>query len=311
MDPAGRPGSAVEVRAELESLAVPAAVGSAPAPERSPGPVRIPRWALPAALSLVMIVAGGAWLGRRHPAVPGAAPAPAPAVAGIPAPLPGNTAGELYVRATETRSGPRERIAFSFEPGEEQLNVHAGTWTLEGGRLHAVQAGNETDEETLVPRTYVAHRYFARDDLALEASISLKDVSGRFGLPAGVQQFAELSYRVRDLQVSVMAPRGGTYRLVWRYLSDKGREVEGTSAADLAFDEVPVEETEAPARVKLVLRAEGGGVVAEGFVNGRRFADVPLPGFSGRPGKLALGCRNLECWFSDVAAEGRPEPPQR
>ena len=311
-DPAGRPGSAAELRVELEPLAASGQGSPASLPARPAWPGRPPRWALAAAGGLaVALVAGGAWLGRGRPPAQPAAQAPPVQEAVLPAALPANTAGELHVRSEDMRVGTRERVVFTFEPGEEQLNVHAGTWTLEGGRLHAVQAGNETEEETLVPRTYVAHRYFAREDVALEASISLKDVSSRYGLPAGVQQFAEVSYRVRDMQVSVMAPRGGTYRLVWRYLSDKGREVEGTSAADLAFDEIPVEEGDVPAKVRLVLRREGDGAVAEGFVNGRRFADVPLPGFTGKPGKVALGCRNLECWFSGVVAEGRPALPER
>lgn len=310
-DPAGRPASAAEVRGALEALAataVPAAAaaGSAPVGRRRPLALA---WG---AASVLLVVGAGLalWAVRGGTGTPPEAPAPrdAPAAA---APFPANTPGELHVRAEESREGGRERLAVSFEPGEEQLNVHAGTWTLEEGRLHALQAGNETDEPTIIPRTYLAHRYFAREDAAVEVEVALQDVSRRYGLGPGVQQFAEVSYRVRDVQVSAMGPRGGTWRLVWRYVSDTGREVDGTSAGDLAFDESPVEEGGVPAKVKLSLRREDGGTVAEGFVNGRRFAEAHLPGFTGKPGKVALGCRNLECWFRGLGVEGRPGTQER
>jgi len=297
-DPAGRPASASEVLVELEALC---ATNGKPVGAAAPGKEGRTAWGMGAGLLVLAAVFAGVAF-RPSPAV---APPPAPVAQPAPVQLPGNTAGELYVKTVGSRQGARERLAFAFEPGEEQLNVHAGTWTLDQGRLHAVQAGNETQEDTLIPRTYVAHRYLAREDAVLEAEVALQDVTRRYGLSADVQQFAELSYRVRDVQVSVMGPRGGTWRLVWRYLSDTGREVDGTSAGDLAFDEIPVEEGATPVKVKLSLRKADGGTVAEGFVNGRRFAEAHLPGFTGKPGKVALGCRNLECWFGGLGVEGR------
>jgi serine/threonine-protein kinase len=53
--------------------------------------------------------------------------------------------------------------------------------------------------------------------------------------------------------------------------------------------------------------------MVEAYVNNARFAYKMLPGLEGRVGKVALGCRNLACSFSNLKVQGvlveRPKRP--
>jgi serine/threonine-protein kinase len=59
-----------------------------------------------------------------------------------------------------------------------------------------------------------------------------------------------------------------------------------------------------PFRVRLQLKRKKNGVMAEAYVNNVRFAYKMLHGLEGRVGKVALGCRNLSCSFSNLTVLG-------
>jgi serine/threonine-protein kinase len=103
-------------------------------------------------------------------------------------------------------------------------------------------------------------------------------------------------------------------RLSWRYLLEDGEEVVGNSSQDLenlTADEMPVP-TKGPFKVRLQLKRKKNGVMAEAYVNDRRFAYKMLHGLEGRVGKVALGCRNLSCSFSQLKVQGiAAERPKR
>ena len=57
-------------------------------------------------------------------------------------------------------------------------------------------------------------------------------------------------------------------------------------------------------KIKLVLRRQKDGTLAEAYLNGERFARKLLKGMSNQTAKIALGCRNLHCEFDDLAIAG-------
>ncbi|WP_223646678.1 serine/threonine-protein kinase [Corallococcus sp. EGB] len=230
---------------------------------------------------------------------------PAPAVQHFPP----NTEGEVFASLKLTPPAPGSddtTLELGFEPGEEEINVHSGTWTLDQGELRAVQAGREADGK-LVPRAYLAHRYFTSDDFTAEVLMDVKALGKQWSVEEDGQHFGELAFRIRDVQVSVFAIPDAGMRLSWRYFSpEDGHEVVGNSAEDtknLVQDEMPVPK-QGPFLVKLQLKKQKSGVRVDAFLNKKLFASKVLPGFEGRVGKLALGCRNLQCTFDDLKVVG-------
>ncbi|MBM7116129.1 serine/threonine-protein kinase [Archangium primigenium] len=224
-------------------------------------------------------------------------------------PWPANTNGDLFVGAVvDELSDGRARVGVDFILGEENINAHAGTWSLQDGHLHVLQGGNDASGGQLIPRAYLAHRYFSSDDFSAEAVMSAKPL-GR-GYPRedpDAQHYAELSFRVTGMQVSIYAIPNAGMRLSWRYTTTDGRAVAGNSSqdvADLVQDETPM--PAGPFRVKLTLKKMKNGVEAEAFINGSSepFARKFLEGFQGRSAKVAMGCRNLECTFDDLVVRG-------
>jgi serine/threonine-protein kinase len=59
--------------------------------------------------------------------------------------------------------------------------------------------------------------------------------------------------------------------------------------------------------LRLTARKDGD-VTVEGFSNGARFAKKVLPGLAGQVGKVAVGCRNLQCRFDNLAVKGQVAP---
>ncbi|RKI46586.1 serine/threonine protein kinase [Corallococcus sp. AB049A] len=246
-------------------------------------------------------------------------PPPPPA----PVHFPANTEGEVFAGLKLTPPAPGSEDAtleLGFEPGEEEINVHSGTWTMDQGELRAVQAGREADGNKLVPRAYLAHRYFTSDDFTAEVLMDVKPLGKEWSVEEDGQHFGELAFRIRDVQVSVFAIPDAGMRLSWRYFSpDDGHEVVGNSAEDtknLVQDEMPVPK-HGPFLVRLQLRKQKSGVRVDAFLNKKLFASKVLPGFDGRVGKLALGCRNLQCTFDDLKVVGplqerpaRRSPPE-
>ncbi|MFL5353341.1 serine/threonine-protein kinase [Archangium sp.] len=223
-------------------------------------------------------------------------------------PWPANTDADLFASAmVEELVNGRVRLGVDFVPGEEELNAHAGTWKLVDGRLQVLQGGNDAGGGQLIPRAYLAHRYFSSDDFSAEVLMSAQALGKGYTEDPDAQHYAELSFRVTGLQVSVYAIPDAGMRLSWRYTLANGREVVGNSAQDereLVQDETPV--PPGPFRVKLQLRKNGSGVEVSAYLNGGEepFAHKFLEGLQGHSAKVALGCRNLACSFDDVVVRG-------
>ncbi|RKG95039.1 serine/threonine protein kinase [Corallococcus sp. CA053C] len=222
---------------------------------------------------------------------------------------PPNTEGEVFsgLKLTPpTGDGTASTLEVGFEQGTEELNVHSGDWRMVDGELQVQQGGMETDGERLVPRAYLAHRYFISDDFTAEVLMDVKPLGREFTVEEDAQHFGELAFRIRDVQVSVFAIPDVGMRLSWRYFSEDGREVVGNSADDtrnLVGDEMPLPR-QGPLLVRLQLKKQKNGVRVDAFLNKKLFASKMLPGFEGRVGKLALGCRNLKCTFDDLKVVG-------
>ncbi|RKH37096.1 serine/threonine-protein kinase [Corallococcus sicarius] len=219
---------------------------------------------------------------------------------------PPNTEGEVFAGlklTPPTGNGTASTLEVGFEQGTEELNVHSGNWRMQDGELQVEQGGMETDGNRLVPRAYLAHRYFISDDFTAEVLMDVKPLGREFSVEEDAQHFGELAFRIRDVQVSVFAIPDVGMRLSWRYISSEdGREVVGNSADDtrnLVGDEMPLPR-HGPLLVRLELKKQKNGVRVDAFLNKKRFATKILPGFEGRVGKLALGCRNLKCTFDDL-----------
>jgi serine/threonine-protein kinase len=234
-------------------------------------------------------------------------------------PWPTNTNKELFVASSFTEPsapGGLARFEQTFDAGKEEMNAWSGTWRLVDGELRVEQGGNDTGGRLkLVPRAYVARRYFSSDDFTAEVLMDVKPLGPEYpSQPADAQHYGELAFRIKDLQVSAFAIPGVGMRLSWRYFKAEGEELVGNSAQDqedLVQDEVPVPAT-GPFLVKLQMKKRKGGVEVEATLNGVRFARKLLPGLEGKVGKVALGCRNLACTFDDLKVRAIPMPrPKR
>ncbi|NTX54376.1 serine/threonine-protein kinase [Myxococcus sp. CA039A] len=235
-------------------------------------------------------------------------------------PFPPNTYGEAFTSssvALAQKPGGETRFGVTFEgQGTEELNLHSGRWVIEEGELRAWQGGLDASGRRLVPRAYVAHRYFAADDFDAQVLMDVKPLGDEYPEEPDAQHYGELSFRIKDLQVSAFAIPGVGMRLAWRYFTEDGHEVVGNSAQDtdgLVEDEMPLPST-GPYFVRLKLSPKAEGVVlAEGFLGKQRFARKLLPGLKNRVGKVAVGCRNLACTFDDLSVKGqlKERPPRQ
>ncbi|HEX8704218.1 MAG TPA: serine/threonine-protein kinase [Myxococcaceae bacterium] len=226
-------------------------------------------------------------------------------------PWPVNSDGELFVQSqvvAPEKAGGTSRMLVKFIQGEEEMNVWSGSWRLNNGQLEVLQGGSEVGPKgRFLPRAYVAHKYFSSDDFTAEVMMDVKPLGPEFGDEPDAQHFGELTFRIKDLQVSAFAIPDVGMRLSWRYLMEDGQEVVGNSAQDLenlTADEMPMP-TQGPFKVRLQLKRKKNGIMAEAFVNDVRFAYKMLPGLEGRVGKVALGCRNQACTFSGLAVQGQ------
>jgi serine/threonine protein kinase len=258
------------------------------------GPEKVPRLTISTGSGEVVLGPGGS----------------AAEATGAKKPSTGNSYDEVMSAAEASPlEGGRTQLALSFAPGEEELNVHSGEWGLADGKLTAVQAGNDTDGQRLVPRAYVAHRYFSTDDFDAEVDVTLRDVRDRYEVADDVQRFGELALRIKDLQVSAFAIPGVGMRLGWRYYTPSGEEVAGNSARDLELlveDEMPTPPDGSTFRLRLQLRRAKDAVAVTAYLNGHAFARKMLPGLQGKVGKVAVGCRNYECAFANLVVRGKP-----
>jgi serine/threonine protein kinase len=217
-------------------------------------------------------------------------------------------------------------LTVDFGPGPagagEAIGAHAGHWAIDQGALSAIQYGLVTDPEgpaSVIPRAYLSDRYYSSDEFEAEVDVVLEPLTTEFPpLAPDEQRFAELSFRIKDTQVSVFAIPDvpglapvDEMRLMWRYFLPDGTEVVGNSAKD-QVNQMMEDSCTVPHqkfRVRLTLAQQrNGSVNVEGFVDGKRFSRKVLAGLSGRTGKVALGCRNLHCRFSNLLVKGRPMP---
>lgn len=204
-------------------------------------------------------------------------------------------------------------LTFDEQADGEELNLRCGMWKMEDGTLSALQYGDSTDDEVLRPRAYVAKRYLKSDRLDLSADMELAPLPDEFPLVNEDRdpRFGQLTFRIRDMNVSLHAIPGEGLGLDWHYFKPDGSEVEGsTSDAKSMRDTARVPEERFRVRM-LMTPMKNGDVSVEAWVNGHRFAHVVLPDFGGTVGKVAVGCRNLSCRFDNLSVKGvevaRPE----
>ncbi|MBL0694348.1 serine/threonine protein kinase [Comamonas sp. JC664] len=236
----------------------------------------------------------------------------------VPAVLPPNTYGEVFSSmsiAEPAKPGGTSRLELGFNEGTEEVNVHSGQWTMVDGELRALQAGKETNGRRLVPRAYIATRYFSSNDFTAEVLMDVDRLGPEYPEDPDAQHYGELAFRIKDTQVSAFAIPNVGMRLAWRYFTPDGREVVGNSAQDtdaLVEDEMPLP-AHGPYQVRLQLRRNSSGVLVEAFLNNERFARKLLVGLEDHVAKVALGCRNLSCSFDDLKVRGHlmPRPVRR
>lgn len=206
------------------------------------------------------------------------------------------------------------RLKLNFDIADpnngEPLSVQSGRWSLGNGVLQATQYGEPTVAGSLVPRAYIKDRYWVSDDFDASVDVEMAPLSASFPPvdPETEQRFAELAFRIKDLQVSIFAIPGTDLRLGWRYFTPDGVERQGNSTRDL--DGAPgAEAVKVPAgrfRLRLKLaKTKKGDVEVQAWVDKTRFVSTVLPGLGGQVGKLALGCRNMVCRFDDVEVQGK------
>jgi serine/threonine protein kinase len=226
--------------------------------------------------------------------------------------------------ASRKEEGRTVSVSFGVASAEtgEAISAHAGHWALDDGALTAIQYGEVTDPDgavTVIPRAYLADRYFASDEFEAEVDVQYEPLSPEFPpLANDAQRFVELSFRIKDTQVSLFAipdvpglPPVDEMRLMWRYFTPDGTEVVGNSAKD-QVDQMMEDHSSVPKakfRMRLMLQAQRNGQVnVEGLVDGKRVSRKSLAQLGGRTGKVALGCRNLQCRFSNFVVRGKPMP---
>lgn len=207
-------------------------------------------------------------------------------------------------------------VTFDALDGGELINFHEGLWSLDKGTLSAIQYGDALSRDILVPRAYVGNRYYVSDRLEMAVDMEVAPLTNEFP-PVDfetAQHFAELAFRINDLNVSLYAIPGDGMRLGWRYFKRDGQKEDGNSDFDVReLQADPMKVPKGTFRAKLVMTPlKNGDMNVEASANGRRFARVVLPGFSGYVGKVALGCRNQMCRFDNLTVKGTPgQRPER
>ncbi len=317
-DPGARPGDAKQLAAVLEAVTPPAAGVTTSRPKLAtnlaapPGtsqllPPRSRPWK-----AGVAVLGALALLGVTLKFLPGEGEA---AAARAPAWYHDSDGVVVYSKRSTTEGGLR--LDFTEEEGGERLNLRCGQWSMTDGVLSAVQDGDASSTDVLRPRAYVAERYYLSDGLELSVDLQVEPLPSEFPVVdyRSQQHFAEVAFRIRDTVLSVYAipqDRAGM-RLVWHYFDRAGREESGSSVEKVdALQKDPMRVPQGRFQVRLKLTPQpGGDVLAEAWANNRNFARELLPGFGGKVGKIALGCRNHACSFDNLIIKGAEttQPP--
>jgi serine/threonine protein kinase len=309
-EPDARPKRALDIALALEALTPVSGVGSPSRPPAGSAPA-IPGaasgWRTGAIVLGALLLMGVAL--KLWPATPGGPSAPTALPAWYE-----DSEDEFFSSFTFTKGVLKIDFSASIDagaPGGEEFNTHTGVWAIRNGVLEAVQYGDPVEDDHLLPRAYVAHRYFSSDDFEAGVDVELAPVGPEFPpLDEKAQRFAELAFRIKDLQVSVFAIPGANMRVGWRYFTRDGQEHTGNTAEqvdDLVEDSMRV--PKGPFRMSLKLTGlKGGDVNVEASVNGSRFSRKVLPGLGGQIGKVAIGCRNSSCHFDNLTVQGKVMP---
>lgn len=323
-EPDARPSRALDIALQLEELIPPGSGSSTPSPRVGSGAPR-PATQPPAG--------GSAWrsgalvLGTLVLVFLGVKLFPSTNSTPITPQPPAwyeDSEDELFAPVAPLKNGFTVDFAQELQDAGEEFNTHTGVWSVKDGWLEAVQFGDATEGDHLLPRAYVAHRYFTSDDFEAQVTMDLDALPAEFPPQDAekTQRFAELAFRIKDLQVSVFAIPGTDLRVGWRYFTRDGEEHTGNSTRDRVEEllEDAMRVPKGPFHVRLKLAAlRNGDVDVEAFVHElapgsqeaeeggreRRFARIVLPGLAGQVGKVALGCRNLVCRFDDLKVTGR------
>jgi len=324
-DPDARYPRASMVGAELEALLGSSSLSAVPGPPPAEGQA--------APLAQTSVIQKG-WSGLRYAlTVVGALTVLGIALRGhladlwpwqVPAVLNSFPPNSDYVvrSAAAEAQGPGQltKLDVTFEQPSgaevEELNANDGQWVVEDGVLKAVQAGSDATKEKLRPRAYLARRYFTSDQFGAEVQVRYHPIAKEYALGRNPQVFSELGFRfAARVQVSVFAIPGVGVRLLWRYIAQDGTEVVGNSATDpdsLSEDEVAPPPEDTQFTLRLSLKRQKDGAVAEAFLNGNRVGRKFLKGLLNETGKVALGCRNLRCEFDNLAIDAASVPrPER
>jgi serine/threonine-protein kinase len=316
-DPDARPKRALETALVLEELTPPPTGATPPGTRRrqSQGPVTTKPpsfigspaagWKLGVLVLAAMVAVGLGFKFWPSTAEPLSVPV-------APPPWYEDSEGELFVSS----SSENGRLTVDFEPASdetgEEINVHTGAWKLVNGTLQSTQYGDPVEAGHLLPRAYLAHRYWSADDFDASVDVEMESLPADFPPvdPETSQRFAELAFRIKDLQVSVFAIPGADMRLGWRYFTADGQERQGNSTRDLVNElmEDAVKVPRGNFRVRLKLeKLKNGDVNAQAWVNQTRFVRTVLPSMGGQVGKVALGCRNLVCRFDNLVVTGKAQ----
>lgn len=211
----------------------------------------------------------------------------------------GATERILNVSGRFTEVGTAQALNVHFdEGGPEAIHARAGDWQVVGGALRARQLGDGPGGP-LIPRAYVDDRIFSTDGFTASVVLTAK------ALPQAKPddpKYAELALRFSRLQVSLYADPDTGMRVSWKYRSTDGSWPRGSTQEQVANgtdDEVHLP-LERPGKLELSMKTRPNGTLVTASYNGRRISTRLLEGLSDMPGKVALGCRNMECTFSDL-----------
>ena len=163
---------------------------------------------------------------------------PTPAVAADEAAARGAMDRVLNVSGHFSSANQTQKLSIDFgEGGGEALHAFAGDWRVERGQLRARQRGDGPGGP-LIPRAYVDGQIFSTQGFDAAVTLAVQPLDN---LEPNNPQYAELALRFTRLQVSIFADLETGMRVSWKYRSESGKWLKGTTTdaiADGTEDEV-------------------------------------------------------------------------